>query len=323
MTPLCRIDAIREIDDVIVESGAELARYSTFQLGGPCACLITSTTPDALVAVVRELLRQSVTFVLLGGGSNVLISDKGVDAVVVRYVTDLVDLHRDGGRVTVSAATSLDALAERCAVDGLDGLGCCTGIPGTVGGAIVGNAGAWGEQVGDVLWSVTLLSRDGFIHDVTSDSLDFRYRWSRLKESDDIVVSASFDLKPTDPAGLMSRRHEVLRMRSEKHPNLAVDPCIGSIFKNIEPTSSAGRRQAAGWFLEQAGVKGLQVGGAEIFGKHANIIVKRANGTAADVYILMGHMQQRVQEVFDIRLQREVRLLGTFRGEGEPASGFH
>lgn len=323
MTPPCRIGPIREFDDVVVEPDATLARYSTFQLGGPCSCLITCATPDALVAVVRELWRQSVTFVLLGGGSNVLISDDGVNGVVVRFVTDSVDCRRAGDRITVSASTSLDAVAGQCAVEGLDGLACCTGIPGTVGGAIVGNAGAWGEQIGDVLASATLLSRDGFIQEVMPESLDFRYRWSRLKESDEIVLSASFDLRPTDSEALMSRRREVLRMRSEKHPDLAVDPCIGSIFKNIDPTSLAGRRQAAGWFLEQAGVKGMQVGGAEIFGKHANIIVKRPNGTASDVHTLMGHMRQRVQEVFDFSLQREVRLLGAFRGESGPALRFH
>ena len=323
MFTTCQVEPFHDLDGVVVEQDALLANYCTFRLGGACSCVITCYTPDALTLVVHELQRQNAGYVLLGGGSNVLISDGGVDTVIVRYISQTIHCDLHGNHVTISAAASLDALAQFCASKGLEGLTCCTGIPGTVGGAIVGNVGAWGEQISDVLTSVTLMSREGHTKDVSPLSLEFGYRWSRLKVSDDIVIRATFCLNPGNANKLLEHRSEILRLRSEKHPCLDVDPCVGSIFKNIEPTSVAGCRQAAGWFLEQAGVHGMTVGGAEIFEKHANIIVKRRKCTAQDVYELMNRMRQAVQERFGIELEREIRLLGRFAGSNVSSMDFY
>lgn len=298
-----------------VRCDALLSEYTTFKLGGPCPSLITCVTSAELEAVLSELNSSGTAYLLTGGGSNLLISDEGVDITLVRFVGDEAGIVRDGLRINVSGSTSLDRLAERMVDEELDGLMCCTGIPGTVGGAIVGNAGAWGKQVGDVLESVELIDPRGRKRRACRDELGFAYRTSSLKETSDVVLSARFVLTPGDRSRQADERVDILRKRAERHPDLNTVPCIGSIFRNMEPTSSAGRRQAAGWFLEQAGAKQMSVGGAKVFERHANIIVKGEGCTAQDVRDLAVMMKDAVRKKFGIELVREVRFLGRFEGE--------
>ena len=245
-----------------------------------------------------------------------VVSDDGIDTAVIRYVSPSPIIERDGNDVIVSGSTELDALAMFCVNEGLEGLNYTTGIPGTVGGAVVGNAGAWGKQVGDVLKSVTLLEHNGKQKEATPDYCRFQYRHSRLKETGEIVVSVRFSLTEGDPVALAQERAEILKKRAEKHPNLKIHPCAGSFFRNVEPTSKAGHRQAAGWFLEEAGGKDLHVGGAQIFDKHANIIVKGPNCKAQDVYDISQKMIGIVKEKFGFELVREVRFVGKFKTTG-------
>ncbi len=294
---------------------AFLSEYTTFQLGGPCRDLINCEDPDQLESVVTNLFREGAPFILIGGGSNLVVSDTGVDCAVVRYVASSPLIEVDGDELIVSGSTALDDLVIAAIDEGLEGLNTCSGIPGTVGGAIVGNAGAFGKQVGDVLKSVTLLARDGQKLVKDAAYCGFSYRNSRLKETGDIVLGARFALKPGNRANLAKERAEILAIRHEKHPDLKTFPCAGSFFRNVEPTSSAGRRQAAGWFLEQAGGKDLRAGGAGIFPKHANIIVKGENCTAQDVHELHLQMKRIVKERFDLDLVREVRFVGEFAGK--------
>lgn len=264
--------------------------------------------------MVAELNGAGDEFLLMGGGSNILIADEGVDTTIVRFVSDEPLVERDGNTITVAGSSYLDPVVQRVGQWGLDGLNFCSGIPGTVGGAIVGNAGAWGRQVGDVLKSVSLLHVDGHVAEATPSELGFAYRHSHLKEDTRIVLSACFDLAPSSAAKLSNERAEIIERRAARHPDLAKEPCIGSFFRNIEPSSNAERRQAAGWFLEQVGAKAMRVGGARVFERHANIIVKDPNGTAADVHKLAAMMQAAVKQRFGFDLIREVRYLGEFPG---------
>lgn len=291
---------------------ARLADYTTFRLGGPCRSLILCTTPEELKETVRRLAKENAPFILIGGGSNLVVSDEGLDAVVIRYVSETPLIERDGDDVRVAASTDLDALALFTVEEGLEGFVYASGIPGTVGGAVVGNAGAWGKQVGDVLKSAVILDKQGNEKTVGPEYFQFSYRHSRLKESDEIVVEATFALRPGDPMALAGERADILRMRNEKHPNLTTHPCAGSFFRNVGPTSKAERRQAAGWFLEQAGGKDLKSGGARIFDKHANIIVKGPDCKAQDVYDLHLQMIDIVKRKFGFALNREVRFAGKF-----------
>lgn len=302
----------QRINTVTTIPQALLSNYTTFRLGGPCLALMECHTPDELIATIQELLREHKKFILIGGGSNLVVSDHGLDCIVVRYVstTPLIEYHDT--TLTVSASTVLDDLALFCVQNGLEGLNFTTGIPGTVGGAVVGNAGAWGKQVGDVLTSAQIITPTGEVKTIGPDYFNFEYRHSRLKETEDIVVSVTFKLKASDSITLAQERAEILKMREEKHPNLSTHPCAGSFFRNVDPTSKAERRQAAGWFLEQAGGKDLHVGGAQIFDKHANIIVKGPHCKAQDVHDLHMKMIAIVEEKFGFKLNREVRFVGKF-----------
>lgn len=291
---------------------SELAHYTTFRLGGPCRNLIACANPDELKAAVRQLARDNAQFILIGGGSNLVVSDAGLDISVIRYVCPSPLIERQGNDVKVCAGTELDALAVYTVEEGLEGLVYTSGIPGTVGGAVVGNAGAWGKQVGDVLKSAVILDKKGNEKTVGPDYFEFVYRHSKLKETDEIVVEVVFALNPGDPIALAQERADILRKRAEKHPNLMTHPCAGSFFRNIEPTSKADRRQASGWFLEQAGGKDLSSGGAQIFDKHANIIVKGPGCKAQDVYDLHLKMIEAVKAKFGFTLSREVRFVGKF-----------
>jgi len=296
---------------------ALLKDYTTFQLGGPCRFLVKCQTPAELANAIQFLIKDKIPYILIGGGSNLVVSDQGIDSAVIRYVSDNALIERVGDDLIVAASTILDDLALFCVDQGLQGLNFTTGIPGTVGGAVVGNAGAWGHQVGDVFKSAQIIGADGNILEVQKDYFSFSYRHSKLKETGEIVSSVRFSLKPSDSLALACERAEILKKRAEKHPNLHTHPCAGSFFRNIEPTSKAERRQAAGWFLQEAGAKDFHVGGAYIFDKHANIIVKGPQCSAQDVHDLHLKMIDAVKDRFNLQLIREVRFVGGFKSQNE------
>jgi UDP-N-acetylmuramate dehydrogenase len=298
-----------------VRENVPLAGVTTFRLGGPCRRLITCTTPESLVQAVRSCLDDHVTHLLIGGGSNLVVSDQGFDGTVLRFTREAPEVEVAGNDWMVTGSTQLDDFARLSAEAGCEGVTCCHGIPGTVGGAIVGNAGAWGRQVSDALVSVTVLDPDGAMREIERADLGFGYRRSVLQQTGQVVLRARFSLLPASSASLMNQREQILRQRRGKHPDPERDPCIGSIFRNIEPTSDAGKRQAAGWFLERAGAKDMKVGGARVYPGHANIVVKGPGCTAQDVRDLACRMKEAVRKEFGLVLQREVRFLGPFKGE--------
>ena len=301
--------------NVPVIKQAPLSDYTTFRLGGCCRALLNCHTPQELELTVGKLIEEKLPFILIGGGSNLVVSDEGLDCFVIRYFSKEPLIKREDHDLIVSGSTVLDDLAECAAEAGLEGLNYTTGIPGTVGGAVIGNAGAFGKQVGDVLVSATLLDvRTGQKKNVKHEDLGFTYRDSNLKKSGDILMDVRFALVPGNREDLVKERHDILKIRGEKHPNLETEPCAGSFFRNIEPTSSAGKRQATGYFLEQAGGKNLKHGGAVIFAHHANIIVKSKDCTAQDVYELSNMMAKLAKDAFDLDLVREVRFVGNFKG---------
>jgi len=293
---------------------APLSELTTFRLGGPCRACWTCREPGQVALAVDELAGSGEPYVLIGGGSNLLVSDDGVDTWVIRYVSPVARIEREGLTLRVTAGTAVDALAQFCVEHELAGLEFLSGIPGTVGGAIAGNAGAFGRSVAEPLTRITLLDRGGRETAVPAADLGFAYRRSRLQESGEIVLSAIFHLKPGIRAELIAERERILARRRERHPDWRVTPTAGSFFRNVEPTSAAGARKAAGWFLERAGAQTLRVGGARVFEKHANIIVAEPGCTARDVVLLSRQMAGVVARVFEIVLQPEVRFLGEMAG---------
>ncbi len=291
-----------------IQVNAILSKFTTFRLGGPCEGLVQCSKSEELFTAVHYFHQQNKKFILIGGGSNIVVADEGLDYFVIRFFSDTPQIVQDGTDLIVCASTSLDALALYAAEHGLDGINYCSGIPGTVGGAIAGNAGAFGKQIGDVLDSAELISFTGSKKEVKQDYFHFGYRHSILKDTKEIVVSVRLSLVSDQKKDLIKKRNEILHLRKSKHPDLLKDFCAGSFFRNIEPTSKAGKRQAAGWFLEQAGIKGFTCGGAFIYDKHANIIIHNGKAKSSDVMKLSEKMQVAVKEKFDLDLVREVQF---------------
>jgi UDP-N-acetylmuramate dehydrogenase len=299
--------------DVIAVRHALMSDYTTFGLGGPCRWLIDCPNAAVLTAAAQGLAAAGQEFLVIGQGSNLLVSDGGVDRIVLRFCSDgAPDVVFEEGRVRVSGDTLLDDLARLAIDHGVGDVSFCSGIPGTVGGAIAGNAGAFGRQIGDVVDSVRVMDPAGRIRDLSGAELEFEYRSSALKQSGAVVLEAELSLTPYDILTMRKERERILQLRRSKHPDWRATPCAGSVFRNIEPTSAAERRQAAGWFLEQAGAKDFCEGGAHLFEKHANIIVAGPEATALDVFVLSERMISAVRAKFGFELSREIRLIGAF-----------
>ena len=192
-----------------------------------------------------------------------------------------------------------------------------------MGGAIVGNAGAWGHAISEAVISVNCLSPNGDVEEILTDDISFAYRRSSLQGDKRILLSAKLNLKSAQSEELKAEREKILAHRKEKHPNLQELPCAGSIFKNIEPTSRAERRQAAGHYLQEAGVKNFKFGDAAIYEKHANIIVNTGSATSKDISKLIDQMCGAVEEQFGIKLEREIKYLGAVTEKSPSNGGFH
>jgi UDP-N-acetylmuramate dehydrogenase len=297
---------------LLVSETALLRNYTTFRLGGPCPLLIEGATAGQLPAIIQHLNKAGQPFLVIGQGANLVVSDKGIQQAVIRFCSEKPDIKSSGTRVTVSGDTLLDDLAVYTIENETGDLSYCTGIPGTVGGGIAGNAGAFGRQMGDHLISVELLGLDGQVRTILHDELEFAYRHSKLKETGEIVLSATFELPKAGKPVMQAERDRIIQFRKDHHPDWHKEPCAGSFFRNIEPTSAVERRKAAGYFLQEAGAHLFRVGGARLYEKHANIIVADPGCTAQDVWELSGKMAAAVKEKFDIDLVREVRFLGEF-----------
>ncbi|MBF0593981.1 MAG: UDP-N-acetylmuramate dehydrogenase [Candidatus Omnitrophica bacterium] len=300
-----------------VTYNAPLAQFTTFKLGGPCKAMVECANAGHMTVAVLALRSLNIPFIVMGFGSNILASDNGVDVVIVRYTNNTPIIRQEGNTLIVDAATQLDALAEYAINAGLTGMTEFSGIPGTVGGAIAGNAGAYGAQISTPLINLTLLKPDNSVVTVSPDTLHFEYRDSAIKHCNDIILSATFTLSPGDTATMRAKRVETINTRETKHGRWQDTPCAGSFFRNVEPTSKADRRQAAGGIIEMAGARNLKIGGAHSYKNHANIITRDNGATAKDVFDLTKRIVEIVNQRSGINLVREVRLLGTFDGMGD------
>jgi len=297
----------------IIECQVPLRELTTFRIGGPALGLVRVHTPDEALRFQLLAREHGLPLVALGGGSNILADDRGFCGLVLRLELDSFAVR--GHAVTAGAGLAFDALVERSLEAGLVGLEFASGIPGTVGGAVVGNAGCHGHEIGEFLREAVVLRPDGRIEMVTPASLQLAYRSSALKSSGDLLLEATLELRSGDVGVARQVRQEHLALRRRKHPWR--EPSAGSYFRNLPPASPEGRRQAAGELLDRAGVKGMRVGGAAVYERHANIIINTGGATCADVLALAARMKAAVRERFGVELQEEVRHL-PWRSAGDP-----
>lgn len=289
-----------------VREGEALGRYSTYRIGGPATVLLAGSVDD-VGGAVRFAVAEGVPWFALGLGSNILLPDAGLDALVIRLGKGLDQLVRDGTRWRLGAGLPAPLAARRTAEAGHAGLHRFVGVPGTVGGGVYMNAGCHGGEWADVIERVTVVDADGDLRVLERREIPFTYRRSGLDRR--IVVEADVVLEPQDPSRLSAEVAELFRWRQQGTP--FNQPCCGSVFQN--PGGASWKREGgprtAGQLIEASGLKGFRIGGAEISPMHANYFVNTGDATAADVVALIAHARRAVEERFGIRLETEVKLI--------------
>lgn len=297
---------IEEISQIIprerVLRSEPLSSYTTFKIGGPAKAVCLVNSEDELGRTLRLLSDAKTEHMLIGNGSNLLVSDRGYDGIVLKLDGDFESIDREDNIISVGSAKLLSAASSFAANEGLAGFEFASGIPGTIGGAVYMNAGAYGGEMKDVVRTVKLMSPDGSeVITKSNDEMEFGYRHSALEDNGWIVLNIEIELEPGDEAEIKDRIAELASKRKEKQPiNF---PSAGSTFK----------RPASGYaaaMIQEAGLKGLCVGDAEVSTKHSGFVVNKGNATCDDVLELMRIVIDRVRENTGVTLEPEVRIIG-------------
>jgi len=278
-----------------------LSRHTTFRVGGPAEYLVTPEISQ-IPQVVELSRRCELPLTVIGNGSNLLIADQGLRGVVMEIGKAAAGIRIiDGEDLVVSAGTLLSETAAFAAREGLAGMEFAAGIPGSLGGAVVMNAGAYGGEMKDILSGVRVLTQDGEIRVRPADELELSYRHSRMMDEQEIVLEARLNLTQDSTAVIRARMDELKKKRVEKQP--LEYPSAGSTFKRPEG-------YFAGKLIEDAGLRGFRVGDAQVSEKHCGFVINRGAATAAQILELMHEVQRRVMEHSGVELEPEVRLLG-------------
>ncbi|HKZ71314.1 MAG TPA: UDP-N-acetylmuramate dehydrogenase [Anaerolineales bacterium] len=291
-----------------LREGEPMSRHTSARIGGPADFLVAVDSADELAEAVREAQRQGVRYFVLGAGSNILTSDRGVRGLVIKNRTSAITFAERGQTIIARAESGvgLPTLARQCILHGASGLEWAATVPGTVGGAVVGNAGAHGSDTAATLRLATILQGNGQIRELSNADLKFGYRKSALKNGERaVVLSAEFALKRGEPGEMEAKVSGFITHRKRTQPPGA---SIGSMFKN-PPGDYAGR------LIEQTGLKGMRIGKAEISPIHANFFVNLGGATANDVYSLISLAQSKVREKFGVELELEIELVGDWGGQ--------
>ncbi len=303
-----------ELCKILTEEGSVLREepmknHTTFRVGGPAEYFITVAATEQLQATVRLCNRYEVPWVVLGNGSNVLVSDKGIRGVVLRLAGDFVqceikeNVHSGNADAVAGGGMLLSAFAMQLAKKGFSGFEFAAGIPGSVGGAVMMNAGAYGGEIKDCIVKAEIVTENGNIEIFTAEELELSYRHSILTERKGIVTRAWFTFPIGSKLYILSNIEMLNRKRKEKQP--LEYPSAGSTFKRPEGNF-------AGKLIMEAGLAGKQIGGAAVSEKHCGFVINKENATATDIYTLMQYVIQKVEETSGIRLEPEVKLLGDF-----------
>jgi UDP-N-acetylmuramate dehydrogenase len=295
---------------VTPQRGVRLAPYTSLRVGGPADFFLEARSTDELVHALQWARANDIQARVIGGGSNLLVAEAGVDGLVVKAANAKYEL--DGTMVRAEAGVNFANLARRLAKQAIGGLEWAANVPGTVGGAAVNNAGAFGSDTASVLDCATLVDADGNVHKLRGDELEYAYRTSRLKRRDMgtiAVVEVVLRVQPNEQADRLVKEFNAQRMRSQPRIKSA-----GSVFAN-PPNDFSGR------LIEAAGLKGQRVGGAQISEQHANFIVNPGEASADDVFALMRQAQCAVYERTSIVLRAEIELFGRWTDEQRAAVG--
>lgn len=297
---------LTELQNVMGGSGIfmqePMKKHTTFRVGGPADVLVQ---PDetALAAILALCRQHHVSYSFIGNGSNLLVGDKGIRGVVIEMTDPMGNIEVDGTKITAQAGAMLSKIANTAASNGLGGMEFAAGIPGSVGGAVVMNAGAYGGEMKDIIEKVYVLDENGAQLELDRDALDLGYRHSCIPDKKYIVTKVVLELVPRNEAEIRSEMKELNEKRAEKQP--LQYPSAGSTFKRPEG-------YFAGKLIMDAGLRGYQVGGAQVSEKHCGFVINKGDATAADICQLMRDVSDKVQAQFGVVLEPEVKMIGEF-----------
>ncbi len=280
-----------------------MASHTTFRIGGPADYFVMPETVEELAKVLKFCKEENVPYFILGNGSNLLVGDRGYRGVVIQLYKNFDGLTIEGTCVRAKAGAMLIRVAKEAGKAGLTGLEFASGIPGTMGGSMVMNAGAYGGEMKDVVTQVTVLTKDGEIKKLSGEEMNFRYRGSVVEDEGYIVLETVMELKEGNQEEILARMEELSLQRRTKQP--LEFPSAGSTFKRPEG-------YFAGKLIMDAGLRGYTVGGAQVSEKHCGFVINAGQATAADVMQLMKDVSDRVQAQFGVALEPEVKRIGEY-----------
>ena len=293
-------ELLTQFPNLIIKENEPLSKYSHTKTGGPADVLFFPHSVEETVAIVNWARESAYPLTILGNASNLIVRDGGIRGVTV-ILTEMKQIKVTKNRLTVESGAPIIEVSQTAYENELTGLEFACGIPGSTGGAVYMNAGAYEGEVKDVIEKVTILTLDGEIIEVSNKEMEFSYRNSKLQKTLDIVLDVTFKLKSGDKDKIKERMDELTFLRTSKQP--LEHPSCGSVFKR--PTG-----HFTGKLIQDAGLQGLTWGGAQISTKHAGFIVNIDDATATDYIELIEHIQEVILDKFDVQLEREVRIIG-------------
>lgn len=277
-----------------------MKKHTSFKVGGPADIYITPRTREEIGMLIKFFRKKEIPFIVIGNGSNLLIKDGGLRGAVI-CLTALNKIHVEGQRLFAECGALLSSASNEALKNNLKGLEFASGIPGTIGGAVTMNAGAYGPEMKDVIECAEVIDIDGNIFKLCLDELDFSYRNSIIQKNNYIVLNAIFKLEVGDYSNIKNRMDELNKRRSDKQP--LSFPSAGSTFKRPEGYFAAK-------LIEDSGLKGMRLGGAMVSDKHSGFIINYENSSAADILKLIHEVQRIVNEKFNVKMETEVKILG-------------
>ena len=286
-----------------VKADEPMKRHTTFRIGGPADYFLMPSSPKEVKGIIEICKKESLPYFILGNGSNLLVSDEGYRGVIIQLYRNYGDISVEGNVIRANAGALLSQIASAAKNASLTGFEFAGGIPGTLGGAVVMNAGAYGGEMKDVLKEVTVMTGNGEILTLPAEKLEMGYRTSVVKTNGYLVLGAVIELEKGDQEAIKTRMKELTEQRVGKQP--LEFPSAGSTFKRPEG-------YFAGKLIMDAGLRGYQTGGAQVAEKHCGFVINKDNATAADVCRLMKDVQDKVKEQFGVTLEPEVKFLGNF-----------
>lgn len=297
---------IKEIRNIIPQENVyinePMSKYTSFKIGGPAECLVKIKTVEQLKSILKYTNENDVKLTIIGNGSNILVSDDGIKGIVVKIEIDNleIDIQDKKALITVGSGVKLGLLAQKCLKQEITGFEFASGIPGTIGGAIRMNAGAHGSEMKDIVKTVTYVDRNGEIHKIENNQAEFEYRKSLFSHNDYIIVETEIELEKGNTNEIKEKMTEYANFRKEKQP--IEYPSAGSTFKR-------GTDFITAKLIDECGLKGYQIGGAQISEKHAGFIINKDNATAKDVIKLMEYTKEQVYEKFGKTIEAEIEIL--------------